>query len=131
MKKSFVVAALAALILSGCGEVDKSPEAAKGVATEMLTAVKTHDAEKLTTFMVDKNAKPMMPEAGLGSYKVIDQKVEGNLAYITLELEIDKDNPMKAFEGDSSHIVWVLKATDDGWKYVDSKIKPRHDGKEL
>lgn len=120
MKKSIVAATLAALLLSGCGE-SKNAETASAAATEIITALETHNPELLKTRLSEPDKGLKVNWLDVGTYAVIDSKLDGDLAKVRMRYNIDADKK-DSFEASMTRLlpdqILLLRIIDGKWKFV-------------
>ena len=120
MKKSIIAAGLVVLLLSGCGEA-KNAETASAAATEMALAAKSNNSELLKTRLSEPEDGLVIPWVEVASWKVIDSKIEDDVAKVRMRVTID-DNKKDSFEASlikyHPDIIISMKVIDGKWKYV-------------
>lgn len=124
MKKTMVIIMILATFMIGCSAPDKTPEAAKVIAQDMLSAISSYDKEKLLSHISDdiKNKVDSgvlhLGSSGIGHYEVIDSKVEGDNAKVKIKLIVDPKKSMKSLEKYEPLTVWIFRINGGEWKLI-------------
>ncbi|MCL4431573.1 MAG: hypothetical protein M1300_04545 [Epsilonproteobacteria bacterium] len=119
-KMNLVAASLAVLLLSGCGET-KDADTAKSAATEIISALETHDPELLKTRLSEPDKGLQVAWLDVGTYSAIDSKVEGDLAKVRMRYTIDADKKDSFDASMTKYLpdqVLLLRIIDGKWKFV-------------
>lgn len=124
MKKTMVIGMILTTFMIGCSMPDKTPEAAKAIAQNMLKSAKGYDKEKLLSHVSEdmkqnvENGALHLGSSGLGHYEVIESKIEGDIAKVKLKLIVDPKKSLKSLEKYEPLTVWVFRIDGGQWKLI-------------
>lgn len=126
MKKTMVITMILATFMIGCSMPDKTPEAAKAIAQDMLKSANGYDKEKLLSH-VSEDMKQKVQNGGLylgsaayGRYDVVDVKIDGDHAIVKLKLIVDPKKMLKSAEKYEPLSVWVFNIDGGEWKLIET-----------
>lgn len=124
MTRTKLIGMILTIFIIGCAAPDKTPEAAKTIAKDMLLAVDTYDKDKLLSHISDDLKNKIdsgilhLGSSGIGHYEVIESKIEGENAKVKLKLIVDPKKSLKSLEKYEPLTVWVFRIDGGQWKLI-------------